>query len=345
MTPRISVIVLNYNGRQWLEPCLSALAAQADAPAFETLLVDNGSSDDSVPFVTERFPSVRILGNGRNLGFAAGNNAGARAARGDTLVFLNNDTIPAVDWLARLHAASTEAPDRDLVTSRIVFLDRPDVVDSAGDGYLRAGGAFKHGHGAYTSGFTSSREVFGACGAAFLIRREVFERLKGFDEDFFMVYEDVDLSYRARLAGYRCWYAADAVVRHAGSGTLGVMSATAVFYGQRNLEWVWLKNTPTGLLLRTIPSHLIYSLAGSSALCDEGARRPGSQGQDVRSAGTSRSPGEAAPRAALAPRRSRQPRASPRTRLDCAQTHREVTLAALTYFGSTFPIMRTLPSP
>lgn len=274
MTPRISVIVLNYNGRQWLEPCFSALAAQVDAPPFETLLVDNGSADDSVPFVAERFPSVRIVGNGRNLGFAAGNNAGAHAALGDTLVFLNNDTSPAVDWLARLHAASIEAPGRDLVTSRIVFLDRPDVVDSAGDGYLRAGGAFKHGHGAYAAGFTSSREVFGASGAAFLIRREVFERLKGFDEDFFMVYEDVDLSYRARLAGYRCWYAADAVVRHAGSGTLGVMSATAVFYGQRNLEWVWLKNTPTGLLLRTIPAHLIYSLAAVTHYATRGLAGP-----------------------------------------------------------------------
>ena len=201
MTPRISVIVLNYNGRRWLEPCLAALAAQVDAPPFETLLVDNGSSDESVSLVTARFPSVRIVVNGRNLGFAGGNNAGARAAVGDTLVFLNNDTIPAADWLARLHAASLEAPGRALVTSRIVCLDRPDIIDSAGDGYLRAGGAFKHGHGAYTTGFMTSREVFGACGAAFLIRRDLFERLHGFDDDFFMVYEDVDLSYRARLVG------------------------------------------------------------------------------------------------------------------------------------------------
>ena len=274
MTPAISVIVLNYNGRQWLEPCLAALAAQADAPAFETLLVDNGSADGSIGFVAARFPSVRIVDNGRNLGFAGGNNAGARAALGATLVFLNNDTIPAVDWLARLHGASLAAPDRDLVTSRIVFLDRPDIVDSAGDGYLRAGGAFKHGHGAYIAGFMSSREVFGACGAAFLIRRDVFERLNGFDEDFFMVYEDVDLSYRARLAGYRCWYAADAVVRHAGSGTLGVMSSTAVFHGQRNLEWVWLKNTPGGLLLRTIPSHLVYTLAGVAHYATKGLVGP-----------------------------------------------------------------------
>jgi GT2 family glycosyltransferase len=262
VTLRISVIVLNYNGRRWIEPCLSALAAQAGAPPFEILFVDNGSTDGSTALVADRFPSVRIIENGRNLGFAAGNNAGARAAIGETLAFLNNDTIPAPDWLARLHAARIETLGRALITSRIVFLDRPDVVDSAGDGYLRAGGAFKHGHGAYADGFMSSREVFGACGAAFAIRRDLFDELGGFDEDFFMVYEDVDLSYRARLAGHHCWYAADAVVRHAGSGTLGVASDMAVFHGQRNLEWTWLKNTPLWLLLRTFPSHAAYSLAG-----------------------------------------------------------------------------------
>jgi len=262
VTPRISVIVLNYNGRVWLTPCLAALTAQTGAPPFEVLLVDNGSTDGSMALVAARFPSVRIVDNGRNLGFAAGNNAGARAALGDTLAFLNNDTVPAADWLARLHAAAVEASDRTVIASRIVFLDRSDVVDSAGDGYLRAGGAFKHGYGADAVEFGTSREVFGACGAAFAIGRDLFHSLGGFDEDFFMVYEDVDLSYRARLAGHRCWYAADAVVRHAGSGTLGTLSDAAVFYGQRNLEWTWLKNTPTGLLLKTFPAHVVYSLSG-----------------------------------------------------------------------------------
>lgn len=261
MTPGLSVIVLNYNGRGWLEPCLQALERQSGAPPFEVLLADNGSEDGSVDLVATRFPFVRLILNRRNLGFAAGNNAAARAARGELLVFLNNDTVPAPDWLARLHAAH-RAGAGALITSRIVLLDRPDVVDSAGDGYLRAGGAFKHGHGASSAGFVESREVFGACGAAFLVPRETFERLGGFDESFFMVYEDVDLSYRARLAGYRCWYAADAVVCHAGSGTLGVASDTAVYYGQRNLEWTWIKNTPGVLLMRTLPSHVAYSFAG-----------------------------------------------------------------------------------
>jgi N-acetylglucosaminyl-diphospho-decaprenol L-rhamnosyltransferase len=260
--PLISVVVLNYNGRAWLGPCLTALSTQSRAPEFEIVLADNGSTDGSIDFVRERFPMVTVVENGGNLGFAGGNNAGARAARGSLLAFLNNDTVPAPNWLARLHGVYAALAGPALVTSRIVWLDRPDVIDSAGDGYLRAGGAFKHGHGARVATMVGSREVFGACGAAFMIDREFFERLGGFDEDFFMVYEDVDLSYRARLAGARCFFASDAIVRHAGSATLGPRSAAGVFYGQRNLEWTWIKNTPRGLLLRTLPAHAIYSIAG-----------------------------------------------------------------------------------
>lgn len=258
----VSVIVLNFNGRQWLAPCLDALATQEGAPSFETILVDNASRDGSAAYVRGAYPEVRVLETGANLGFAAGNNAGARIAQGHTLVFLNNDTEAAADWLARLTASLSARPACGMATSRIVRLDDPSRVDSAGDGYLRAGGAFKRGHGGRAGDYAQPGEVFGACGAAFAIRRDVFDALGGFDESFFMVYEDVDLSYRAQLLGHRCWYAADAVVRHAGSATLGVASPMAVFYGQRNLEWTWLKNTPARLLLRTVVPHALYACAG-----------------------------------------------------------------------------------
>jgi N-acetylglucosaminyl-diphospho-decaprenol L-rhamnosyltransferase len=262
MHPRASVIILNYNGRRWLPACFDALHAQRGAPPFEIVFADNGSTDGSTVFVRERWPAARIVETGGNLGFAAGNNAGAHASSGEWLVFLNNDTAPEPDWLACLMAEAEAAAAFALVTSRIVFMDDPAIVDSAGDGYFRAGGAFKHGYGARADAYETSREVFGACGAAFMIRREAFERLGGFDGRFFMNFEDVDLSYRARLLGMRVWYAASAVVRHAGSGSLGAVSADAVYYGQRNLEWVWIKNTPAALLWRTAVPHLVYSLAG-----------------------------------------------------------------------------------
>lgn len=259
-TTDVSVIVLNYNGRHWLERCLTATQAQLASHA-ELVLVDNASTDGSVEFVRDRFPAVRLLALDRNLGFAGGNNAGAMIASGRYLAFLNNDTVPQTDWLERLRAPLDADPGLGLATSRIVYLHDSSIIDSAGDGYLRAGGAFKRFHGEPFALGNDSGEVFGACGAAFMVRRDLFLELGGFDEDFFMVYEDVDLSYRARLRGHRCAYVAEAIVHHAGSGTLRRSSEAAVFYGQRNLEWTYLKNTPVSLLLKSLPSHVAYDAA------------------------------------------------------------------------------------
>jgi len=265
----VRVIVVNWNGRRWLDGCFTALRQQ-ERRADELVLVDNGSSDDSVEYVRRTFPEVHVAALDRNLGFAGGNNAGAANAHTEFLVFLNNDTRPQPGWLAALLQAIEQDPSIGLVTSRLVYLGSPGVVDSAGDGYLRVGGAFKHGHGGPATDVAQSREVFGACGAAFVIRRSLFASLGGFDEDFFMVYEDVDLSYRARLLGWRVMYAHDAIVEHAGSASVGRASDTAVFYGQRNLEWTWLKNTPRALLWRTAIGHVLYDLAGGLAYARRG---------------------------------------------------------------------------
>jgi GT2 family glycosyltransferase len=259
--PTISVIVVTHNGRRWLEDCLRSVLAQ-DGCAFEVVLVDNCSSDESVALVQHRFPEVRILPLSENQGFAGGNNAGARVARGDLLVFLNNDTVVEPGWLRALTDALERDPGAGLTTSRIVFLHEPDTVDSAGDGYLRAGGGFKRHHGASAGAVQTSDCPFSACGAGFAIRRALFDELGGFDEDLFLVYEDIDLSYRARLRGWHVRYVPSAIVRHAGSSTIGHFSALAILYGQRNLEWVWLKNTPAALLLRSLASHALYSVAG-----------------------------------------------------------------------------------
>lgn len=267
MTTR--VIVLNWNGRRWLERCLPALARQRRPPT-EVVVVDNASTDDSVAWIRSAHPWVQVVAVDSNLGFAAGNNRGARGATTDALIFLNNDTEPDDDWLDRLVAAAEADEARALVTSQLVYWDDPARIDSAGDGYLRCGGGFKVHHGQPATTAPGARDVFGACGAAFLIRRDWFERLGGFDETFFMVYEDVDLSYRARLQGATVWYAADARVRHGGSASMGRVSALAVECGQRNLEWVWLVNTPTPLLWRSAVPHLLYNLLGAVAYLRQG---------------------------------------------------------------------------
>lgn len=258
----VSLIIVNWNGRRFLQPCLDAVAAQRGVEV-ETILVDNGSSDGSAEFVRGAYPWVRIVALPDNRGFAGGNNAGAREAAGRYLAFLNNDTIADPDWLRALRAGVDEAAGFLLATSRIVYMHDATVVDSAGDGMFRWGGAFKRHHGGPASLALRSEEVFGMCGAACLISASAFRELGGFDDDFFVSHEDVDLSYRARLLGYRCRYVADAVVRHHGSATLGRASAFAVFHGQRNLEWVYLKNSPVSVLLRSLHGHAIYNAAAA----------------------------------------------------------------------------------
>jgi GT2 family glycosyltransferase len=260
--PDVSVVVVTWNGREYLDDCLGAIAAQQEVAA-ETILVDNASTDGSAEYVRAAFPWVRIVRLAENRGFAGGNNAGAREATGTFLAFLNNDTRADPGWLRALRASVDLDARVALVTSRIVYMHDPATLDSAGDGLLRWGGAFKRLHGQPAAGALESQEVFGVCGAACLMPKAVFEELGGFDEDFFASHEDVDLSYRARLRGYRCQYAASAVVHHHGSATLGTVSRFAVFHGQRNLEWMYLKNTPGSLLLRTIAGHVVYNAAAA----------------------------------------------------------------------------------
>jgi GT2 family glycosyltransferase len=273
-----SVIIVSWNGRRWIDRCLRSVAA-LDPPAAEVVLVDNGSTDDTVAHVRRAYPRVTIVALAENTGFAAGNNAGARAAASPYLVFLNNDVEVDPSWLGELAAPAARDASVGLVTSRIVYMDRPGVIDSAGDGYLRCGGAFKRLHGQPAQAGDTPGDVFGACGAACLIRRGLFESLGGFDEDFFMVYEDVDLSYRARLTGARCVYAPRAIVRHEGSGSIGHVSAQQVFYGQRNLEWAWIKNTPPRLLWRSLPSHIAYDIAAAVAYARRGHLGPWLRGK------------------------------------------------------------------
>jgi N-acetylglucosaminyl-diphospho-decaprenol L-rhamnosyltransferase len=262
MTPEISIVIVTWNGRHHLEGCLRATEAQAGVSA-ETIVVDNGSTDGTAEFVRQMFPHVRLVTLAHNRGFAGGNNAGVQEARGNLIAFLNNDTVADPGWLQALRSSLDPSRGFVLVTSRIVYLHDPATVDSAGDGLLRCGGAFKRHHGGAVASAPASGEVFGVCGAAFMMPKAIFDELGGFDEDFFASHEDVDLSYRARLRGYRCWYAADAVVRHHGSATLGRRSRSSVFHGQRNLEWMYFKNTPASLLVRTLPGHLLYDAAAA----------------------------------------------------------------------------------
>ena len=259
MRPSISVVILNWNGLAHLGVCLSALRAQTYRD-FETVLVDNGSRDGSADFVREHFPEVRVVALAVNRGFAGGVNAGVAASRGEFVALLNNDTQADPGWLAALGRATRERAEFGMFASRVVLFDQPEILDSAGDGLSLSGAPFKRGHLKAAGACESEEEVFGPSGSAALYRRDVLEDADGFDEDFFLVHEDVDFTLRARLRGHRCWYVADALVRHKVNSSIGYMSRDYVFYGHRNLEYLFWKNMPLALLLRCLPAHCLFDL-------------------------------------------------------------------------------------
>lgn len=243
--PRISVLIPNWNGLQHLETCLSALERQTFRD-FKTIVVDNASSDGSVAFIRREYPHVKIIELPENRGFAGACNAGMRQARGEFLVLLNNDTEVDPGWLAAIVDAFERHPEAGIVASKMLLFDRRDVLHAAGDFYRADGipgnrGVWEPDQGQYDQ----EVYVFSACGGAAAYRRAMLDEIGLLDEDFFYSCEDVDLAWRAQLAGWRTVYTPAAVVYHKLSATGG--GTTASFYDGRNFLYLIAKNYPTTL--------------------------------------------------------------------------------------------------
>jgi GT2 family glycosyltransferase len=197
----------------------------------------------------------------QNLGFTAGNNLGARLARGKWLVLLNADAFPVPNWLAGLVKASEDHPAFNSFSSRQLQADNPKMLDGAGDAYHVSGLAWRIGLGYPSERYgLESREIFSPCAAAAMYLRQAFLEVGGFDEDFFSYFEDVDLGFRLQLSGYRCLYVAQAVVHHIGSSTFGQRSDFAFYHSHRNLVWTYVKNMPSKMFWLYFPQHLIGNL-------------------------------------------------------------------------------------
>lgn len=247
--PRVSVIIPNWNGAQHLRECLGSLEQQSFGD-FEVVLVDNGSTDDSLSLVEREFPSVRIVRNHANLGFSAAVNAGIRASSAEYLVLLNNDTRASRDWLEQLVVAMDATPEASFAACRMLRYDPPHLIDSAGDRFsLLRGGGVNIGAGELAKFHDQPAWVFGACAGAALYRRTLFDDIGLFDEDFFLVFEDVDLSLRARMAGHRCLYVPNAVVFHKRGASTDVQSVAVATRSFRNFVWVAGKNLPLPVLM------------------------------------------------------------------------------------------------
>jgi len=250
--PLISVVIPNWNGVKHLPTCLDSLRGQT-YPRFEVVVADNNSHDESVALMEREYPEVRVLVLRENLGYTGGVNAGIEAARGEILAVLNNDTEVDPRWLEELWAALERHPEAGSATSKILLFDQRTIFNSAGDLYSIEGlpvnrGVWEEDQGQFDD---DGGEVFSPCGGACAVRRSMLDDLasKGqhgpFDDGFFSYCEDVDLGWRAQLAGYRCLYVPTAVVYHRLSATGG--GKIASYYTGRNTIYVLVKNYPASL--------------------------------------------------------------------------------------------------
>lgn len=246
--PRVSVIIPNWNGLTFLRPCLDSLRRQVYRD-FEVIVVDNASTDSSVSVVRQEYPEVRLLALSTNSGYSGGCNSGIRAAAGEFLVMLNNDTVAEARWIEALVDALDRHPEAGSAASRVMIHDKPCILHSAGDTYHRDGTPNSRGvWEPFGPPYEKEDYVFGGCGGAVAYRREMLEAIGTFEEAFFMYCEDVDLSWRAQLAGWRCVYAPDAVVHHHLSATGGGVLSS--YHVGRNTLWVIARNYPVTLLKR-----------------------------------------------------------------------------------------------
>ncbi|HEX2923588.1 MAG TPA: glycosyltransferase family 2 protein [Chloroflexota bacterium] len=258
--PMVGVVIVNWNGRAHLERCLDALARQTMS-SFEIVVVDNGSVDGSAEMVRDQYPHVRLLRQSANLGFAEANNVGIGAGETAFVATLNNDTEPRPDWLEQLLAPALTDDRVGMVASKMLFAHRPGVINSAGIALDRAGIAWDRLGGRPDGQTGPPEEVFGPCAGAALYRRRMLDEIGLFDGEFFAYLEDVDLAWRARLAGWRCVYAPAAAVTHVHSATGVEGSPFKSYQLGRNKLWTIVKNYPSPQLFLALPLIVSYDLA------------------------------------------------------------------------------------
>lgn len=261
--PAVSVIIVNYNTGIHLLQCLKALVAQTFS-CFEVIIVDNKSCDESISMVSSlvnRDTRVRVVRENTNRGFAAGVNLGLGCARAELVVTLNPDTVPDPDWLEELCVAAGRNPEVAMFGS-IQVQPGGGGIDGTGDRYLAVGIPWRDRsmarvEAARRSG-CNTYETFAPCAAAAMYRRAMLVTQGGFDSRFFCYVEDIDIAFRARLAGHRCLQVVTATVQHVGG--VSSMQTAADFrirMSMRNVVWCFLKNMPLPLLVAVLPLHLV----------------------------------------------------------------------------------------
>jgi len=259
--PFFSISILYWNSDQTIDACLDALNAQTDQD-FEILLIDNGSTQPISRRLIEKYSRlpINLFTLEHNFGFAGGNNFASAKAKAEYLVLLNADAFPRPDWLENIRDEIRHHPGC-FFSSKLIMANDPCRLDGTGDIYHVSGLVWRRSYNTKISSFPEKeQEVFSACGAAAVYPLNAFKQVNGFDEDYFSYVEDIDLSFRLRIRGYKCIYLPNAVVNHVGYGSTYRRSDLAVYYGQRNLVWTFFKNMPGIFVWILAPLHLLSNL-------------------------------------------------------------------------------------
>ncbi len=257
---KASVVIPNYNGEKYIETCLDSLLAMQFRD-YELIIIDNASTDGSLEMIRGRKEPMVLIENTKNLGFAAAVNQGIRKAQGEYVALLNNDVEVDDNWLGNLCKAMSRRKNTFAVSSKMLRYYERDIIDDAGDGYNIFGWAFKIGDGLPKDRYDNFREVFSACGGAAIYNRRMLNHIGLFDESFFAYMEDVDISFRARLKGYRIFYDPKSIVFHIGSATSGSKyNEFKIRLASRNNVFVIWKNMPLPLLIINLPFIIIGEL-------------------------------------------------------------------------------------
>jgi GT2 family glycosyltransferase len=260
--PKVTVVIVNWNGGDFLKRCLDALFEQTVTP-HEIIVVDNASTDNSVE-IAAGFPGTKLIPSALNRGFAGGNNLAFAdtSPQSELIALINPDAFADPAWLEHLLLAAELHSEFSSFGSKLVNANDLAVLDGTGDSYHPSGRVWRNGHGmAVAQVDDRESEIFSACAGACLYRRDVIVALGGFDEDYFCYCEDVDFGFRLRLAGHRCLYVPQSVVLHIGSATTGGQDSDfAVYHGHRNLVWTFFKNMPGVLFWLLLPLHLLLNI-------------------------------------------------------------------------------------
>ena len=257
---KVSFIVVNWNGKETIASCLDSIRSQT-YPNKEIIFIDNFSSDGSLELVREKYRVDKLIALDRNYGYARANNIGFKQTHGEYIALVNNDAILAPDWLEKAFAVFEKGDTKNVgsVATKIINHYQRHLIDTAGAEYLGFGAGWDYKNLPVDSKEVNQRkEVFGACATAALYKKSILDKVGLFDPNYFIYFEDTDLSFKLRLFGYTCVYEPTAVCYHYGGDKRDKNSKYYIEFGRRNIEFLFFKNMQGYLFSKYFLSHTAY---------------------------------------------------------------------------------------